>query len=95
MLFTAAKVTHLGSLPQGQPERATRVLDMVAAMDSEGFGGCTRTGSCTTVCPKGIPLTTITRLNRDYLQAAATNSAFSASQAGKSRAAIGRAKKKP
>ncbi len=70
MLFTAAKVTHLGSLPQGQPERATRVVDMVAAHDAEGFGGCTQTGACTTVCPKGIPLTTIARLNRDYLRAA-------------------------
>jgi succinate dehydrogenase / fumarate reductase iron-sulfur subunit len=69
MLFTAAKVTHLGSLPQGQPERATRVVDMVAAHDAEGFGGCTQTGACTTVCPKGIPLTTIARLNRDYLRA--------------------------
>jgi succinate dehydrogenase iron-sulfur subunit len=70
MLFTAAKVTHLGSLPQGQPERAGRVLSMVAAHDAEGFGGCTQTGSCTEVCPKGIPLTTIARLNRDYLRAA-------------------------
>jgi len=70
MLFTAAKVTHLGSLPQGQPERAGRVLSMVAAHDAEGFGGCTQTGSCTEVCPKGIPLTTIARLNRDYVRAA-------------------------
>jgi succinate dehydrogenase iron-sulfur subunit len=70
MLFTAAKVTHLGSLPQGQPERDSRVLSMVATHDAEGFGGCTQTGSCTAVCPKGIPLTTIARLNRDYLRAA-------------------------
>jgi succinate dehydrogenase / fumarate reductase iron-sulfur subunit len=69
MLFTAAKVTHLGALPQGQPERASRVVSMVAAMDDEGFGGCTQTGACTQVCPKGIPLTTIARLNRDYLRA--------------------------
>jgi succinate dehydrogenase / fumarate reductase iron-sulfur subunit len=67
-LFTAAKVTHLGSLPQGRPERDRRVLDMVAAMDAEGFGGCTQTGACTTVCPKAIPLTTIARLNRDHLR---------------------------
>jgi succinate dehydrogenase / fumarate reductase iron-sulfur subunit len=69
MLFTAAKVTHLGRLPQGQPERQSRVLDMVAAHDGEGFGGCTNTGECTAVCPKGIPLETIGQLNRDYLQA--------------------------
>jgi succinate dehydrogenase / fumarate reductase iron-sulfur subunit len=69
MLFTAAKVTHLGSLPQGQPERAGRVVSMVEAHDREGFGGCTQTGACTAVCPKGIPLTTIARLNGDYLRA--------------------------
>jgi succinate dehydrogenase / fumarate reductase iron-sulfur subunit len=70
MLFTAAKITHLGLLPQGQPERDSRVLDMLRAHDDAGFGGCTNTGECTAVCPKGIPLTTITRLNRDYRQAA-------------------------
>jgi succinate dehydrogenase / fumarate reductase iron-sulfur subunit len=69
MLFTAAKITHLGLLPQGQPERSMRVLDMVAAHDDAGFGGCTNTGECTAVCPKGIPLTTIGRLNHDFLQA--------------------------
>ena len=69
MLFTAAKVTHLGSLPQGQPERAHRVVSMVEAHDREGFGGCTQTGACTAVCPKGIPLTTIARLNHDFLRA--------------------------
>jgi succinate dehydrogenase / fumarate reductase iron-sulfur subunit len=67
MLFTAAKVTHLGLLPQGQPERRTRAADMVAAQDAEGFGGCTNAGECTAVCPKGIPLTTIGRLNHDLL----------------------------
>jgi succinate dehydrogenase / fumarate reductase, iron-sulfur subunit len=67
MLFTASKVTHLGLLPQGQPERRTRAVDMVAAHDAEGFGGCTNTGECTAVCPKGIPLTTIGRLNHDLL----------------------------
>jgi succinate dehydrogenase / fumarate reductase iron-sulfur subunit len=67
MLFTAAKVTHLGRLPQGQPERSTRAARMVAAHDAEGFGGCTNTGECTAVCPKGIPLTTIGRLNHDLL----------------------------
>ena len=66
MLFTAAKVTHLGLLPQGQPERDTRVVNMVRAHDEAGFGGCTNTGACTAACPKGIPLTAIARLNRDY-----------------------------
>ena len=67
MLFTAAKVTHLGLLPQGQPERRSRVLGMVAQHDEEGFGNCTNIGECTAVCPKGIPLETISRLNRDLL----------------------------
>lgn len=67
MLFTAAKVTHLNLLPQGQPERYTRVADMVAQHDAEGFGGCTNIGECTAVCPKGIPFETISRLNRDLL----------------------------
>jgi succinate dehydrogenase / fumarate reductase iron-sulfur subunit len=69
MLFTAAKVTHLSLLPQGQPERYQRVTAMVAQMDAEGFGGCSNTGVCTTVCPKGIPLETIARLNTDLLRA--------------------------
>jgi succinate dehydrogenase / fumarate reductase iron-sulfur subunit len=68
MLFTAAKVAHLGLLPQGQPERGTRVLDMVDAQDEAGFGGCTNAGECTAVCPKGIPLSLIGRLNADYRQ---------------------------
>jgi succinate dehydrogenase / fumarate reductase iron-sulfur subunit len=66
MLFTAAKVAHLGLLPQGQPERNTRVLDMIEAQDAAGFGGCTNAGECAAVCPKGIPLTLIGRLNSDY-----------------------------
>jgi succinate dehydrogenase / fumarate reductase iron-sulfur subunit len=70
MLFTAAKVTHLGLLPQGQPERDSRALAMVAAHDAAGFGGCTNTGECTAACPKEIPLSTITRLNHDFLTAA-------------------------
>ncbi|HLT59823.1 MAG TPA: succinate dehydrogenase/fumarate reductase iron-sulfur subunit [Microlunatus sp.] len=69
MLFTAAKVTHLGLLPQGQPERKQRVVGMVAQHDAEGFGNCTNIGECTAVCPKGIPLETISRLNRDLLGA--------------------------
>ncbi|GLZ41666.1 succinate dehydrogenase/fumarate reductase iron-sulfur subunit [Actinokineospora sp. NBRC 105648] len=70
MLFTAAKVTHLGVLPQGQPERHARAADMLRAQDDLGFGGCTLTGECTAVCPKGIPLETISRLNHDVLAAA-------------------------
>lgn len=69
MLFTSAKVTHLNLLPQGQPERESRVLAMVDQMDAEGFGGCTNTGMCAEVCPKGIPLNSISNLNREYLRA--------------------------
>ncbi|PKW18622.1 succinate dehydrogenase/fumarate reductase iron-sulfur subunit [Saccharopolyspora spinosa] len=68
MLFTAAKVTHLNLLPQGQPERESRVLDMVAAMDAEGFGGCTNSGECVASCPKEIPFFSITNMNREYLR---------------------------
>jgi succinate dehydrogenase / fumarate reductase, iron-sulfur subunit len=69
MLFTAAKVAHLGLVPQGQPERDSRVIDMLEAQDEAGFGGCTNMGECATVCPKGIPLTLIGRLNSDYRKA--------------------------
>ncbi len=69
MLFTAAKVTHLGLLPQGQPERAIRVLNMASTMDNEGFGGCTNHGECSAVCPKSISLDTIARLNHDLIRA--------------------------
>jgi succinate dehydrogenase / fumarate reductase iron-sulfur subunit len=69
MLFTSAKVTHLNSLPQGQPERESRVLNMVATMDAEGFGGCTNSGECTVACPKGIPMASIANLNREYIRA--------------------------
>ncbi|MEV0680339.1 succinate dehydrogenase/fumarate reductase iron-sulfur subunit [Actinosynnema sp. NPDC050436] len=74
MLFTAAKATHLGVLPQGQPERYSRARDMVAEHDALGFGGCTNAGECTPACPKGIPLTTIARLNGDLLRAHTTRS---------------------
>ncbi|MEU8999793.1 succinate dehydrogenase/fumarate reductase iron-sulfur subunit [Streptomyces caniferus] len=70
MLFTAAKVVHLNSLPQGAPERESRVLDMVEQMDAEGFGGCTNTGACATACPKGIPLFSIATMNREFVRAA-------------------------
>jgi succinate dehydrogenase / fumarate reductase iron-sulfur subunit len=66
MLFVAAKVSHLGLLPQGQPERDRRVINMVKAMDAEGFGNCSNTGSCEAVCPKGITLDFIARMNRNY-----------------------------
>jgi succinate dehydrogenase / fumarate reductase iron-sulfur subunit len=69
MLFTAAKVAHLGLLPQGQPERDTRVLRMVGQQDAEDFGGCTNIGECSAVCPKGISMETISRLNHDLLGA--------------------------
>ncbi len=75
MLFTAAKITHLGLLPQGQPERDSRVVAMVDQMDAEGFGGCTNIGECTAVCPKGIGLETIARLNHDLLSAVRTGKA--------------------
>ncbi|GAA4133018.1 MULTISPECIES: succinate dehydrogenase/fumarate reductase iron-sulfur subunit [Actinomadura] len=70
-LFLGAKITHLGLLPQGQPERWDRVVNMLEAHDAEGFGGCTNTGECTVACPKGIPLDVIGRLNHDYLKATA------------------------
>ncbi|MEU9018365.1 succinate dehydrogenase/fumarate reductase iron-sulfur subunit [Actinomadura sp. NPDC048394] len=70
-LFLGAKVTHLGLMPQGQPERWDRVVSMLDTHDDEGFGGCTNTGECTVACPKGIPLDVIGNLNRDYLKATA------------------------
>jgi succinate dehydrogenase / fumarate reductase iron-sulfur subunit len=70
MLFTAAKVAHLGFLPQGQTERHQRVINMIAVHDAEGFGNCTNIGECSAVCPKEISLDTIARLNRDLVVAA-------------------------
>jgi succinate dehydrogenase / fumarate reductase iron-sulfur subunit len=69
MLFTGAKVSHLGLLPQGQPERGDRVLRMVEAMDAQGFGHCTNMAECTEACPKEIPIEMIAKMNRDYLRA--------------------------
>lgn len=66
MLFTAAKVSHLAFLPQGEPERTTRVLRMVAAMDAEGFGNCANTYECEAVCPAEISASFIAKLNREY-----------------------------
>jgi succinate dehydrogenase / fumarate reductase iron-sulfur subunit len=69
-LFVGAKLTHLGLLPQGQPEREQRVRAMVAAADRERFGGCTLHGECQTVCPKRIDVGVIARMNREYLATA-------------------------
>ena len=71
MLFTAAKVSHLGLLPQGQAERSRRALAMVEQMDAEGFGACTNHFECMEACPKGISVDFIARLNRDYIKASA------------------------
>ena len=68
-LFTAAKITHLAMLPQGQPERYRRVEAMVARMDEEGFGGCTLHGECQEACPKEISIDVITRMNGDFIRA--------------------------
>jgi len=67
MLFTAAKITHLGLLPQGRPERYERVKTMVETMDGLGFGACTNIGECAAVCPKEISMDTIAFMNRDLL----------------------------
>ena len=83
MLFVAAKVSHLNLLPQGRPEKERRVLAMVEQMDHEGFGACTVTGSCEAVCPKGISLNFIAKMNRDYFGALLT--------AGRNRAAAAQA----
>jgi len=72
MLFLSAKVAHLALLPQGAPERRTRVMNMVAQMDKEGFGACTNTGACEATCPKEISITNIARLNLEYLSASIT-----------------------
>ena len=72
MLFVGAKISQLALLPQGQPERRKRVRDMVARMDAEGFGTCTNHGECEAVCPKGIRMEFIARMNADYLRASLT-----------------------
>ncbi len=72
MLFVGAKVSHLASLPQGQPERMRRVLNMVKQMDAEGFGNCTNYFECEAACPKQISVRVIADMNRDYLKASLT-----------------------
>jgi succinate dehydrogenase / fumarate reductase, iron-sulfur subunit len=68
-LFTAAKISHLGLLPQGQPERNRRALNMIAQMDLESFGGCTLFGECQEACPKEISIDAIARLHSDFIRA--------------------------
>ena len=72
MLFASAKVSQLALLPQGQPERMSRVQRMVDQMDKEGFGNCTNTGACEATCPKEISISNIARLNQEYLSATLT-----------------------
>src|SRR5260221_14427366 len=91
MLFVAAKVSHLGLLPQGQPERSSRAIKMVRTMDSLGFGNCTNHYECKAVCPVEISATFISRLNRDYGAASITD----ALTVGKKRAFATRIGKKP
>jgi succinate dehydrogenase / fumarate reductase iron-sulfur subunit len=69
MLFTSAKAAHLNLLPQGQPERYGRVLDMILTMEAEQFGTCTNHGACENACPKEIKIDVIAMLNRDYMKA--------------------------
>ena len=71
MLFLSAKVSQLALLPQGQPERQTRAIDMLNQMDKEGFGSCTNTGACEAECPKEISIEYIARLNREFIGASA------------------------
>ena len=68
-LFLSAKISHLGLLPQGQPERARRVVAMVEQADAEGFGSCSNEGECEAVCPKEIPISNIARMTREYIRA--------------------------
>lgn len=82
MLFTAAKVSHLGVLPQGQTERFERVIRMVDTMDEEGFGGCTNIGECSAVCPKEISMDFIAQMNRDLLRASLFSGRKSRNKAG-------------
>lgn len=75
MLFVSAKVSQLALLPQGAPERESRVLNMVAQMDKESFGNCSNTYACEAECPKGISVSNIARMNKEYLGAGLTTEA--------------------
>jgi succinate dehydrogenase / fumarate reductase iron-sulfur subunit len=68
-LFVSAKISHLAGLPQGEPERKRRAVRMIEAMDEEGFGNCSNHGECEAVCPKGISISNIARMRREYLRA--------------------------
>jgi succinate dehydrogenase / fumarate reductase iron-sulfur subunit len=81
-LFTAAKITHLGSLPQGETERYRRALKMVERMDLEGFGSCSLFGECQEACPKSISLDTIAQMNRDYIKATAIDAGMESTAVG-------------
>jgi succinate dehydrogenase / fumarate reductase iron-sulfur subunit len=81
-LFAAAKIAHLGLVPQGQPERPQRVLRMVTQMDMEGFGNCTNIGECQEACPKLISIDVIARMNRDFLRASLSGSAEGSASGG-------------
>jgi succinate dehydrogenase / fumarate reductase iron-sulfur subunit len=81
-LFAAAKIAHLGLVPQGQPERSTRVLRMVSQMDLEAFGNCTNMGVCQEACPKLISIDVIARMNRDFLRASVVGAHERAAPAG-------------
>ncbi|TWT52035.1 Fumarate reductase iron-sulfur subunit [Thalassoglobus neptunius] len=80
MLFTSAKVSHLAQLPQGDPERSQRVVNMVAQMDEEGFGGCSNTYECEAACPAGVSVEHIARLNREYIKASFCSTAVPATK---------------
>ncbi|MCP4138064.1 MAG: succinate dehydrogenase/fumarate reductase iron-sulfur subunit [bacterium] len=69
MLFTSAKINQLGLLPQGQPERTSRVRNMISQMEGEGFGNCSNEQECSEVCPKGIKILNIARMNWEFLKA--------------------------
>ena len=82
MLFVAAKVSHLNLLPQGEPEKDSRALNLVRQMDAEGFGNCTVTGACEVACPKGISLNFIAKMNHDYAVALLKGEPAHAGRAG-------------
>src|SRR6058998_2248208 len=68
-LFMSAKISHLALLPQGRPERGSRVVAMIEQADAEGFGSCSNEGECEAVCPKEIPISNIARMTREYVKA--------------------------
>jgi succinate dehydrogenase / fumarate reductase iron-sulfur subunit len=82
MLFVSAKVSQFALLPQGKPERKERVEKMVAQMDAEGFGACTNTRACEAECPKGIKITNIARMNREYFSAMVSSYEVAAGEGG-------------